>query len=74
MITIMCPLGDKVKEVFDGKEHEGVSFTYASSMGPQHHFNVSTEDDQAAADIANRVIKADPDLARTGGKAKPKMF
>lgn len=61
MIELNAPISqDKMIELLDGSEKEGVTFTYKEKKGIKLYFDVNTDDVDGAARIAKNAIKAEP--------------
>ena len=48
---------DAIKALLDGKELDGVTFTFEKKQGIKLLFNISTDDVEAAAKVAKEAIK-----------------
>ena len=58
MIIVFSPLQREfIKELFDAKSYEGVSFEWVKQEGMKLFFRISP-DDESAVKIAKKVIKA----------------
>ena len=58
MLTIGSSKLEKVKEVFDGKEYEGVKFEVVSKRLSSYVVKHNAESDDTAKSIAKRAAKA----------------
>lgn len=57
MVTVFAPLKREfMKELLDGHEYSGYTFTFKSQDGMQLHFTC-TPDDEKAVDVAKGVIR-----------------
>lgn len=60
MIELSAPISqDKMIELLDGAEKDGVTFTFKEKKGIKLYFDVNTEDVDGAARIAKNTIKAE---------------
>lgn len=50
---------EQIKELFDNKEVEGMTFKFESKQGIKLLFSVDAEDKEAAAKIAKEAIKSE---------------
>lgn len=61
MIELSAPVQqDKIIELLNGLEQDGVTFTFKEKKGIKLLFDVSTEDVDGAARLAKNAIKAAP--------------
>ncbi|MBP1043695.1 hypothetical protein I6N95_21950 [Vagococcus sp. BWB3-3] len=61
MIELNAPVSqDKMIELLDGLEKDGVTFTFKEKKGIKLYFDVNSEDVDGAARIAKNTIKEQP--------------
>lgn len=51
---------DKIKELLEGYNEDGISFTFKEKQGIKLIFETTAEDKEAAAKLAKDMIKATP--------------
>ncbi|HHA4364607.1 TPA: hypothetical protein ACOBWD_000729 [Enterococcus faecium] len=61
MITIASAMQqDEIKELLEGYNEEGMTFTFKEKQGIKLFFEISAEDPEVAAKKAKELIKAQP--------------
>ena len=61
MITIASAMQqDEIKELLEGYNEEGITFTFREKQGIKLFFETSAEDPEVAAKKAKELIKAQP--------------